>query len=210
MQFELIFVSALLFLGPAAAVDLYFYNGSAAACGGQKIISVYKAQAATCYQALPLAASSVEVRGLPSGARAQAYRGYCSDFVSGNSVAGSSCLTGGRINTSNWYYPFKKLVRKTPEAETRFSVTYEQPGGELREIEVPSGHVKRALGLVEARDYNALEEFPTVSLEYLSWVQYILTYLTLTLWCFILSSYTIPVTRNSLLVLNRCRGMGHG
>ena len=71
----------------------------------------------------------------------------------------------------NWSYNIRgsgpSLVRRAPEAEPRFSVTYEQPGGGFRAVEVPSGHVKRALELVEARDYDALAEYPTVSLDHI-------------------------------------------
>ena len=164
MQFGLSFlsfVSALLLLSPAAAVDFYFYQ-YANTCGGPTLWSVSNANNAQCYTGGDVV--SVGVQFVPDGAKVQVYSGNgCGNYVT-EGGAGYSCLTGGTINSANWFYPYKKLVRKTPEAQPRFSVNYEQPTGGYREIEVPSGHVARALKLVEARDYDALAEFPTVSL----------------------------------------------
>jgi len=166
MQFGLTsFVSALLFLGPAAAVDFYFYQ-NANTCGGPSLWSVSNANNAQCYTGGDVA--SIGVQFVPSGAKVQAYRGNgCGNYVTEGGL-GYSCLSGGTLNSVNWFYPFKKLVRKTPNAEPRFSVTYEQPDGAFREVEVPGGHVARALKLVDAKDYDALAEFPTVSLNRVS------------------------------------------
>src|SRR5438105_249121 len=127
------FVSALLFLGPVAAVNFHFYQ-YAGACGGPAKWSVYDAVNAQCYTRGDC--HSIGVQFVPSGAKAQAYRGNgCGNYVT-EGAAGYSCLKGGGIiNSANWFYPWKKLVRKTSKAEPRFSVTYEQPGGAFREVE---------------------------------------------------------------------------
>jgi len=169
MQFGLTsFVVALLLFGPAAAVEFHFYK-YATLCGGPARWSVYDAVKEKCYTWGDL--TSVGIHFVPSGAKAQVYRGSngCSDYVT-EGAAGYSCLKGGTINSANWFYPFKKLVRKTPKAEPKFSVTYEQPDGAFREVEVPSGHVARALNLVDTKDYDALAEFPTVSVNWILWL----------------------------------------
>lgn len=173
MQFKLtFFVSAVLCLGPAAAVRFDFENGSSSSCGGPIVFTVFNANQGQCYVKAGNSASAITVQGVPSGAKAQAYHGNsCSDYAS-EVGAGSApaCLQGGNVGAANWFYASKKLVRKTPKTEPRFSVTYEQPDGLLREVEIPSGHVARALALVEGKDYNALAEFPTVSLHQILWV----------------------------------------
>jgi len=171
MQFGLIYVvSALLFLSPAAAVNIEFYTGPNCAASGKQVSSVKNAKSDTCYPTVPAAAASVSVTDLPFASRAQAYNGRCQNFLSGLTRAGTVCLSGHNFNvdTANWYSvpPPRAPFRRTPIPEPRFSVTYEQPGGALREVEVPSGHYERALGLVVARDYNALGEFPTVSFDH--------------------------------------------
>ena len=168
MQFisSISFVSALLLLGPAAAVDITFYNGSSANCGGEPVLTIRSAQAATCYTAYERMPTSVQISSVPLGAGARAYnQSNCG--TASQAANGDSCLSaGGSVRAANWSYNIRgsgpSLMRKTPDVEPRFSVTYEQPGGGLREVEVPSGHVRHALGLVEARDYNALAEYPTV------------------------------------------------
>lgn len=164
LALSVFFVSAL-FLGPAAAVDFYFYTAYSNCWGPRSSINVRGAQSGQCY--LVPAAVSVQALGIPGGAKAQAYIGEgCSKYAT-EVGPGDNCLSGGGLGwdkvSVNWFYPGRKLVRKSPEPEPKFTVTYEQLGGTLREIEVPGGHVTRALKLVEARDYDALEEFPTVS-----------------------------------------------
>ena len=155
------FVSAHLFLSPVAAVDFSFY-GQYSNCYGPRSLFVRGAASGVCYGGPP--ARSIQADGVPGGAKAQAYSGGgCSNYVT-EVGSGNNCLSGGSDkNSVNWFYPWKKLVRKTPEPEPKFTVTYEQPGAGLREIVIPSGHVARALKLVEARDYDTLAEFPTVS-----------------------------------------------
>ena len=155
------FLAAQLFLGPAAAVNFSFY-GQYSNCYGPRSAYISDAASNKCYPGGP--ARSIQADGVPGGAKAQAYSdGGCSGYVT-EVGSGNNCLSGGADkNSANWFYPRKKLVRKSPEPEPTFTVTYEQPGGALREVVVPGGHFARALKLVEARDYDALAEFPTVS-----------------------------------------------
>ena len=176
MRFRLTsFISAVLFLGPAASVDIGFYQGANCAAGGQVFTRFPNAAPFTCYAVAAVGALSVLISDLPHDARAQAYSEFrtCDGFVAGNSIAGTVCLAGNAIiQTANWFptVPPGRVRPRMPEAdpETRFSVTYEQPDGVSRQIEVQDGHVGRALELVKAEDYNALAEYPTVSLDHSS------------------------------------------
>lgn len=156
-------LSALLLLGSAAAVEITFYNGSSA-CSGLPVLTILGTLPVTCYTDYETMATSVRVSSLPLAAGARAYTDNCANVAA--TANGDSCLSGSsKLRAVNWSYNTRRsgpgLVRRAPEAEPRFSVTYEQPGGDFRAVEVASGHVKRALELVEARDYNALAEYPT-------------------------------------------------
>jgi len=162
-------LAAVLLIGSAAAVDINFHNGSSA-CSGNPVLTIQGAQSATCYTAYETRATSVRVSSVPLAAGARAFTDNCTNVAA--AANGDSCLSGGSdVRAVNWSYNIRgsgpSLVRRAPEAEPRFSVTYEQPGGGFRAVEVPSGHVKRALELVEARDYDALAEYPTVSLDHI-------------------------------------------
>ena len=174
MQFRLVSVISValgLVLGPAAAVDISFTNNSACAPNaGQYTIN--GAHPDTCYPNAGRAPSarSVLVSNISQPARAQAYDGEpgrCETAADASSASGSICLrarNSHNIQTARYSAMApRRVLRRTPEAEPRFSVTYEQPGGVYREIEVQHGHVERALGLVEAKDYDTLAGFPTVS-----------------------------------------------
>lgn len=171
LDFALLISTASLLATPAAAVTIAFHVAYSCAISASWTITNANNN---CYVALSNM-GAVYFTGLPSGTKGQIYGGTtsaCTNYL-GERGSGSGCVISGSgpVRSANWFYPWKKLVRKDgletlgPE---RHSVTYSLPNLTTREVEIPANEVARALKYVEERNYEALAEYPTVSTRHLS------------------------------------------
>lgn len=156
-----------------ADTDIQFYWNAGCAGGGNNVAwTVWNAQANTCYYAgdQPW---SIWFLDVPAGAKGQGYSNslvmqQCTSYA-GEVGSGYTCLTGGGpyVN-ANWFYPYKKLVRKdeidaASLKPTRFSVRYELPDSTTREVEVTETELQKAVKAKADKNYEALAKFPVVS-----------------------------------------------
>lgn len=97
---------------------------------------------------------------MPASAQGQIYRDTaCNDFGESGG-AGTYCLDKvDYINSANWFYKSSRLVRKEAYTESHTGVTYRTPSGELRNILCREKDFDYVLGLVNAEDWEALEEY---------------------------------------------------
>ena len=164
MQFTIPTVSALLLLaGQAAAGVTIAFHQSNYGCSNTPIYTRYDTPNNYCI-AFSDNLLSIRFSGIPSGAKGQVYGNDCSDYK-GETTGGCIGASGSAFRGANWFYPWK---RSTPlqrrQTKERFGVFYTLPDGKtVREVEVTAEDLKRALKLVEDKDYAALAELPDVS-----------------------------------------------
>lgn len=155
---------AILALKASAAVEIRFY-WDAYGCGTTSYSYWYDIPSATCYGNNGAGSYGTEFINVPSGAKGQIYNDYpggCSNYLQGGG-SGTYCLNAGFAYSANWFYPYKKLARDTPEDSDGQAVSgfqYATAEGGTRRISCPPEDFKKVYGLVVAGDYAALAEYP--------------------------------------------------
>lgn len=154
-------------LGAAAAVDLQAFQGG----GCDEGASVYWSNVApnTCVT-IPLS-FGVRFFNMPSNAQGQVYYdSHCSHFTQAGG-SGTYCLDEhNNMRSANWFYKSSKLRRSGEEqtGEPTTGIQYTDPDGTNKRIIVSPSEFEYVLGLVEAKNWTALEGYPTGKLRTLS------------------------------------------
>lgn len=159
--------TASFFLSPAAAANIEFHV--AYSCASFASWTINNAPSNQCYWS-DINMGAVRFVSIPSGAKGQAYHGAssaCTNYV-GERGAGTQCLIAGSnpIRSANWFYPWKKLVRKDeiePLEPVRYSVTFGTSDLTTREVEVPAAEINRAVKLLVEKNFEELAKYPIVS-----------------------------------------------